>query len=279
MSSTVQCPQCQRNVKPLPPLHVCPYCGAKIPKLFVPEQPPEDDAIELEPEEPALPPPVRSVAPVQPIGMPPPPPPPPVAPTGPAFPERMKANKILAGRVCPGCAKEIDLGDEVYNCQSCNGTMHYACYDAAKCCKNPSCPTALELVSLQKPKHGGIGGISVPQKRAPINLDGATGPDGTKPCPYCGESILASAKKCRFCNEYLNAADRDRKAKLTMASAADDDLSTVEIVFGILCGLIACIVGIVWMIQGKKKGGKLVLLVIVANIILQGLKFLLTGTL
>lgn len=269
MSSTVQCPQCQRNVKPLPPLHVCPYCGAKIPKLFVPEQRPED-TIELEPEEPALPPPVASVAPVQPIGEPPPPPTS-SAPSGPAFPERMKANKILAGRVCPGCAKEIDLGAEVYNCQSCNGTMHYGCYDAAKCCKNPSCPTALELVSLQKPKHGGIGGIGVPQKTAPI--------DGTKPCPYCGENILASAKKCRFCNEYLNKEDRDRKAKLTSASVEDENLSTVEIVFGILCGLIACIVGIVWMIQGKKKGGKMVLLVIVANIILQGLKLLLTGSL
>lgn len=270
MSSIVQCPECQRNVKPLPPLHVCPYCGAKIPKLFVPEQRPED-TIELEPEAPDLPPPVRPVAPVLSVGAPPPPPPPPppAVPSGPAFPERMKANKILAGRVCPGCSKEIDLGDEVYNCQSCNGTMHYACYDAAKCCKNPSCPTALDLVSLQKPKQGGIGGIGIPQKTAPI--------DGTKPCPYCGEHILASAKKCRFCNEYLNAADRERKAKLAAGSIEDENLSTAEIVFGILCGGLACIFGIVWLIQGKKKGGKLIVLAIVSNIIIRGLLFLATG--
>ena len=50
-----------------------------------------------------------------------------------------------------------------------------------------------------------------------------------------------------------------------------------EIVFGILCGGLACIFGIVWLIQGKKKGGKLIVLAIVSNIIIRGLLFLATG--
>lgn len=30
----------------------------------------------------------------------------------------------------------------------------------------------------------------------------------TKPCPYCGEQIMAMAKKCRFCGEMLDTKER-----------------------------------------------------------------------
>jgi hypothetical protein len=35
--------------------------------------------------------------------------------------------------------------------------------------------------------------------------------DDTKPCPYCGESILTVAKKCRYCGEYLDPSVRPRR--------------------------------------------------------------------
>lgn len=33
-------------------------------------------------------------------------------------------------------------------------------------------------------------------------------PNQTKPCPYCGESILSVAKKCKHCGEFLTPALR-----------------------------------------------------------------------
>ena len=83
-----------------------------------------------------------------------------------------------------------------------------------------------------------------------------------KPCPACGEMIIKGAAKCRFCGEIFDPALK-RKAKKNRApsssynNADDTDLSTGEWVIAILCSGIGCIVGIVWMIQGKPKGSKM----------------------
>ena len=205
--------QCQRNVRAAPAASRLPVLRSEDSQAVRARDNCLEESIEAGvTEEPALPPPVRSVAPVHANrnaasassaaaairGTRP----------DPLFPERMKANKILAGRVCPGCAKEIDLGDEVYNCQTCHGTMHYACHDAAKCCKNPSCPTALELVSLQKPKHGRHRRRECPAEKLRLSTE-------PSPARTAANTFYSSAKKCRFCSEYLNKEDRDRKAKLT----------------------------------------------------------------
>ena len=100
----------------------------------------------------------------------------------------------------------------------------------------------------------------------PPALAGAEGGE-TKDCRFCGEPILIKARKCRHCGEYQD--DKDRKSKVSSSTSSngsdeDDKLTAGEWVLGIICSGIACIVAIVLICQGKKKGWKLLLVAIVA---------------
>jgi predicted RNA-binding Zn-ribbon protein involved in translation (DUF1610 family) len=94
-----------------------------------------------------------------------------------------------------------------------------------------------------------------------------------RPCPMCGEMILADAVKCRYCGEIfdedLKRAARKRGGR--GGDPAEADLAGIDWVLAILCSGIGCIVGIVYMIQGKPKGIKLfgisILFIVIWNII------------
>ncbi len=174
------------------------------------------------------------------------------------FPERMKANKALAGRICPGCSDEIELGDDVYNCPACQNTMHLQCFEANGSCANPDCRKS-------KAKAAGKAAAAVVVADAAED-GGEAGADDLKECGFCGEMIKKKARKCRYCGEMLLAKDRRREQERAKREEADEKLTTAEIVFGLLCGGIACIVSIVWMIQGKKKGQKLFLIALVSQV-------------
>jgi predicted RNA-binding Zn-ribbon protein involved in translation (DUF1610 family) len=81
--------------------------------------------------------------------------------------------------------------------------------------------------------------------------------DNRKPCPVCGEMIMANAAKCRYCNEIFDPKLKKKSKKSSKGGSADDDMSTGDWVVAILFSGIGCIAGIVWMIQGKSKGPKM----------------------
>jgi DNA-directed RNA polymerase subunit M/transcription elongation factor TFIIS len=79
-----------------------------------------------------------------------------------------------------------------------------------------------------------------------------------RPCPQCGEMIVATAAKCRYCGEIFDPKLK-KKAKASRSSDDDDaDMSTLDYVACVLCAGITCLIGIVYMIQGKRKGLKMV---------------------
>ena len=98
----------------------------------------------------------------------------------------------------------------------------------------------------------------------------AAGEPARRPCPRCGEMIAIGAAKCRFCDAIFDAKLRksSKKKSRSGSSSSDDDLTTLDWIVCIfpVCA-IGCIAGIIYMIQGKPKGIKMLGISVVAIII------------
>jgi hypothetical protein len=150
---------------------------------------------------------------------------------------------------CPSCRKALKAPDETAGkkgkCPHCHGPIQVPepVYEAEEY------PTAEAI------------------ETTPGEADAAPAERGDRrPCPMCGEMIKATAAKCRFCGEILDEELR-RSEKRKRAKKRDSDLSVVEYVCAILCSGIGCIIGIVWMIQGKPKGTKMFAISLISSII------------
>ncbi len=238
-----RCNKCETVFKGEPDAYnvlVCTNCGAK---MRVRPSDPEPSA----PEKPAS----RTPSTAKPAAAS-------ATPSAGRLPVLMRANKVIAGKTCPICQGSIDLGVQVHNCESCSTSHHAECWDEKGGCAAAGCASG----SDEKPAKRGAA------KDEPSDDDGGD----TKPCKFCGESIKANARKCRFCDEYQN--ERDRQAQMQRASGnpVDDDMTGGDWIVAILCSTIGCIAGIVWCIQGKKKGPKMVLVCIIVNVVVLALR-------
>lgn len=129
--------------------------------------------------------------------------------------------------------------------------MHEACYRTAQGCLQEGCPT------LTAPAASPVGPAAAPGTPAPA----------MKRCPQCGEQILKAAQKCRFCGEYLAPGLKSLET-VGKSSEEDEKLTPPEILFGILCSGLACILSLIWLVQGKKKGLKLLLISLAVQVVL-----------
>ena len=77
----------------------------------------------------------------------------------------------------------------------------------------------------------------------------------TKRCPYCGEEILAVAKKCKHCRKWLN---EDPTSQTTAEIAPENEQSTTEMVQemppskspGVSCAMVLASVEVICIIVG-----------------------------
>ena len=148
---------------------------------------------------------------------------------------------------CPSCGRTTQAPDELAGRQA-------------------KCPHCLAVIQVPRPEEGVE---EVPLSAAGPPEPAARGADATplaqaggsevqrRPCPKCGEMIVATAAKCRFCGEIFDPALRR-----TRREGKDESLETGDYVLILVPCLtwIGCIVGIVYLIQGRPKGGKMIAL-------------------
>jgi predicted RNA-binding Zn-ribbon protein involved in translation (DUF1610 family) len=142
-----------------------------------------------------------------------------------------------------------------FRCTNCGKELKAAVEHAGVRVKCPACGTIqavpqdvfeAEAVPAPAPEAPAYGLAPTPQPSQS---------DDRKPCPACGEMIKRSALKCRFCGEVFDEslAREERRRR----GGADSDLTAGDWVLAVLCSGIGCIVGIVYLAQGKPKGGKM----------------------
>ena len=165
---------------------------------------------------------------------------------------------------CPACGTRLKVGDEAAGkagkCPDCGGPVQIpeAIYDAEDVAEDVGGGFDFPGIQSDTDEYR-----LAPEPAAPAS---SASSDSRRPCPMCGEMVVFSAAKCRFCGEVFDPMLKRRQVR-TSGRSSDEDLDTIEWVICILCCGIGCIVGIVYMIQGKPKGGKMVLISICAGVI------------
>jgi predicted RNA-binding Zn-ribbon protein involved in translation (DUF1610 family) len=149
---------------------------------------------------------------------------------------------------CPSCGAKLQTPDDAV------GSM-------VKC---PQCATPITVAEPIYDAEAMPEAAPAPGGPAAAAAEG----EERRPCPMCGEMIIATAAKCRYCGEIFDPTLRKAEAVKRGGSVypEDEDLTTGEWAVAILCSGIGCIMGIVWMIQGKPKGKKMFAVSILVNI-------------
>lgn len=160
----------------------------------------------------------------------------------------LKAKDSAAGKrvKCPQCGDPITIPEAVYEAEEVgNGDSEY------------------------DDDYGDDYGYGDDQYDLGDDVANAPAAERRKPCPACGEMIVDKAVKCRFCGEIFDASLKKKSRNRKGGGGDDEDLTTGDWVVAILCSGIGCIAGVVWMIQGKPKGGKMIVASVVAGIVIR----------
>ncbi|MBU0717992.1 MAG: hypothetical protein KJ749_07075 [Planctomycetes bacterium] len=83
---------------------------------------------------------------------------------------RMRANRLIAGKLCTICQTKIDAGEEVRNCTRCHSSFHVSCWDEVGGCGTYGCEEAPGATSSSGSASATGAGTSQPKAPSPEQL-------------------------------------------------------------------------------------------------------------
>jgi len=161
------------------------------------------------------------------------PPPPPAAAAPPA---------AGGGANCPFCLTAIVAGDATTTCPSCHAVHHHDCWEENQGCAVYGC-THVPVVESRRALE------------VPVSYWGQE----NKPCPSCGQQILATALRCRHCGTTFatarpqeSAEFQRRGALLTRLPAARRTVVTLFVLSVIpIASPVAAVWGLFWRTKNE----------------------------
>ena len=182
---------------------------------------------------------------------------------------RLKANKVIAGKRCGWCKEPLTFGEDAAVCGECKLLHHAECWDEKGGCARPGCANAplqgMEAAPPPPPEPGRRGRASASRIR----------------CPHCGRSIGANVPACPFCRGTVGGPRSRRPSRARRYAQRDpsqEQMTGLDWLLAILCCTIGCIVGIVYICQGKTKKGVMMLVISIAmSLVWTLVKYMATG--
>ena len=142
--------------------------------------------------------------------------------------KKLKAPESAIGKslACPGCEAQVSCPEPIYEVEVVGtGDVNGSAADA----------------------HSG----------APVVVN------DRRPCPMCGEMILATAIKCRYCDEVFDQGlSKTHRLKSTRYHREEAKLDIEHFALAILCTGGALLLATYWMVRGDPRGLSLVKLAV-----------------
>ena len=187
----------------------------------------------------------------------------------PACGKRLQAPDSAAGKraKCPQCSKILKVPEPIQDAEE------VPLEAPPPLAPQPAAPRDLSDLLDEADEYP----LAAPPPTMAAPTSSFSGGDARRPCPMCGEFIPAGAAVCRFCNEVFDPALKKKRRRRASVGGEDEDLTGVDILLAILCTNIGCILGLIWMIQGKPKGAKMLGLCVLIQVIAFFVGFILSA--